>query len=279
MTLQRPLVAYLSSNYINADQPEEAQKLLDAISEVDTAEKRIIVLNYGSVAWTDYFSNLRQVEKLSLSDGKLSVLYIDRDYMGIVKDCAEGRIVTVVTADRTAVESLPAALGADHYIYSPFMNESIPKSNTVTDPEAFPGTELPCEALYTAFAENSELDNNIIFDDSSLAVSYLDEILRDRYNSDLAEKLQLISEINTEEKRIAVLSLPFVHMEDCKGQLVGFEKLSLIDSKLGTLYRYKNIPLDKDIMTLVTVVSVDRDAAQTLSRKPEVERYIYSAVK
>lgn len=270
---------YLSSNYINADRPEETKKLLNAVSEVNTAEKRIIILNYGSVAWEDYFSNLRQVEKLSMNGSKLGVLYINRDYMGLVKDCAEGRIVTVVTVDRTATASLSARPDVERYMYSPFMNESIPKSNTVTDPEEFPGTELPCEMLYTAFSENSELDNNVVFDDSSLAVSYLNKILWDKYNSDLKENLQLISEVNTEEKRIVVLSLPLVYKEDCKNQITGFEKLSVIDGKLGTMYAYKKPPLDKfdkDIMTLITVVTVDRADAESLSAKPEVERYIYT---
>lgn len=274
--------AYLKNRGINNDRPEAAQELLRLVSEVNTAEKRIIILNFGNVSWTDYFSNLRQLEKLSLTDGKLGMLYISRDYMGLTKDCAMGCIATVVTVDRTATASLSARPDVERYMYSPFMNESIPKSYTVTDLEEFPGTELPCEMLYTAFSENSELDNNVVFDDSSLAVSYLNKILWDKYNSDLKENLQLISEVNTEEKRIVVLSLPLVHKEDCKNQITGFEKLSVIDGKLRTMYAYKKPPLDKfdkDIMTLITVVTVDRTAAESLSAKPDVERYIYKTVK
>ena len=269
---------YLRGIHINPDQPEEAQKLLDAVSVVDTAKKRIIVLNYGSTAWTDYFSNLRQVEKLSLSGGKLGMLYINRDHMGLAKDCAEGRIVTVVTVDRTATASLSARPDVERYMYSPFMNESIPISNTVTDPEAFPGTELPCEVICTAFESNVEYDTNLIFDDPSLAVSFLKQVVWERDNSDLAEKLKLISEINTEEKRIVVLSLPCVYREDCEAQAVGLEKLSIIDGKLGAMCRFKKAPL-VDGVNLITVATVDRDAAEALSRKPEVERYMYTAAE
>lgn len=270
--------AYLKNRGINNDRPEAAQELLRLVSEVNTAEKRIIILNFGNVSWADYFSNLRQLEKLSLTDGKLGMLYINRDYMGLTKDCAMGCIATVVTVDRTATASLSARPDVERYMYSPFMNESIPKSYTVTDPEAFPGTELPCEVICTAFESNVEYDTNLIFDDPSLAVSFLKQVVWERDNSDLAEKLKLISEINTEEKRIVVLSLPCVYREDCEAQTVGLEKLSIIDGKLGAMCRFKKAPL-VDGVNLITVATVDRDAAEALSRKPEVERYMYTAAE
>ena len=110
-------VSYLKNRGLNSDRPEAAQELLRLVSEVNTAEKRIIVLNLESVSWTDYFSNLRQLEKLSLTDGKLGMLYVDNDYPDVAKDDAMGCITTVVTVDRTAAGSLSAKPDVERYIY------------------------------------------------------------------------------------------------------------------------------------------------------------------
>ena len=110
-------VAYLNNRGLNSDRPEASQELLRLVSEVDTSEKRIIVLNFESVSWTDYFSNLRQLEKLSLNGGKLGMLYANNDSLDVVKDDAMACITTVVTVDRTAAESLSAKPDVERYIY------------------------------------------------------------------------------------------------------------------------------------------------------------------
>lgn len=110
-------VAYLNNRGLNSDRPEASQELLRLVSEVDTSEKRIIVLNFESVSWTDYFSSLRQLEKLSLNGGKLGMLYANNDSQDVVKDDAMACITTVVTVDRTAAESLSAKPDVERYIY------------------------------------------------------------------------------------------------------------------------------------------------------------------
>lgn len=102
---------YLGNRYF------ESGNLSDAVSEVDTAEKRIIIFNIEGPSWTHYYSNLRELEKLSLHEDKLAVLYVDREDPDIVVDCSEGYIVTIVTVDRDAAETLSATPDVELYMY------------------------------------------------------------------------------------------------------------------------------------------------------------------
>ena len=99
---------YLSSRYV------ESVNLPDAVLGVDTAKKRIIIFNIAGPSWTHYYHNLRELEKLSLHEGRLAVLYADREDPDFEVDCAEGYIVTVVAVDR---ELLPERPDVERYTY------------------------------------------------------------------------------------------------------------------------------------------------------------------
>ena len=144
--------------------------------------------------------------------------------------------------------------------------------------EKIPGEDMPFEVFFTASANESDIDKNFVFDDASEAFTYLDEILRYSFNIGLEEKLQLVSEVNTEEKRIVVLAVPHTSLADSTDRLTQLAKLSLNDGKLGVLYAINDAPdIVQDCLdvSLITVVTVDRETAEALSANPDVELYMY----
>ena len=276
--------AYLKDRELNRDRPEAAQELLRLVSEIDTSEKRIIVLNLANISMTDYFSSFRQLEKLSLSGSKLGMLYVNNDYPDIQKDCVEACITTVVTVNRSDCTLLSERPDVERYIYSPYMTEKAPSIVEIASPEAFPGEGLQFDTVATALGYDLGIDSTLVFDNSAKAAEYLNRRNFEFDNlEDIKQMLKLVSEIDTSEKRIIVFNLEYVKRADYYESYRQLAKLSLNDSKLGMLYANNDIPeSEKESMAaycITTVVTVDRTAAESLSAKPDVERYIYKTVK